>query len=75
MILFTMWSMPILIKKDKWLPASHVPVVDEENIKDDQPDFVIILPWNLKEEITNQLSYIKDWGGKFVIAIPELHLI
>ncbi len=62
-------------KKGKWLPASHIPVVDEEKIKDDHPDFVIILPWNLKEEITSQLSYIKDWNGKFVIAIPELHLI
>jgi len=62
-------------KQGKWLPASHIPVVDEDKIKDDHPDFVIILPWNLKDEITNQLSYIKGWDGKFVIAIPELHLI
>ncbi len=62
-------------KKGKWLPASHIPVVDEELLKDDKPDFIIILPWNLKDEITNQLSYIKEWDGKFVIAIPELTVI
>jgi len=62
-------------KQGKWLPASHIPVVDEEQLRDDKPDFVIILPWNLKDEITNQLSYIKEWDGRFVIAIPELTLI
>jgi len=62
-------------KQGKWLPASHIPVVDEDKIKDEHPDFVMILPWNLKTEITNQLGYIKEWGGKFVMAIPELHLI
>ena len=59
-------------KQHKYLPGSHIPVVDEENIKEFKPDFVIILPWNIKKEISEQLSYIKDWGGKFVIFIPEL---
>ena len=62
-------------KQDKFLPASHIPVVNEQFLKDAKPDFVLILPWNLKEEITAQLSYINDWGGKFVVPIPELEII
>jgi hypothetical protein len=62
-------------KQDKWLPASHIPVVAESHLKEDRPDFVLILPWNLREEITRQLAYIKDWGGRFVIPIPHLELI
>ena len=62
-------------KQNKFLPASHIPVVNEDHLKQKKPDYVIILPWNLKTEITRQLSYIKDWGGKFVIAIPVLEII
>jgi hypothetical protein len=62
-------------KQNKWMPASHIPIVNEEHLKADKPDFVIILPWNLKDEITVQLSYIKEWGGSFVIPIPKLHLV
>jgi SAM-dependent methyltransferase len=62
-------------KQNKFLPASHIPVLNEAHLKDAKPDFVIILPWNLKDEITQQLSYIKDWGGKFVIPIPSLQII
>ena len=62
-------------KQNKFLPASHIPVVDESEIKKAKPEFVIILPWNLKSEITKQLSYIKDWGAKFVILIPEIEII
>lgn len=62
-------------KQDKYLPGSHIPVVGEHCIKEHKPDFVIIFPWNLKEELTGQLSYIKEWGGKFVIPIPALEII
>ncbi|MEX0636300.1 MAG: class I SAM-dependent methyltransferase, partial [Ferruginibacter sp.] len=62
-------------KQNKFLPASHIPVVNEEYLKGTKPQFVIILPWNLKDEITAQLSYIKDWGGKFVIPIPSVQII
>ena len=62
-------------KQNKFLPASHIPVVQESEIKKVKPEFVIILPWNLKSEITKQLSYIKEWGGKFVIPIPEIEII
>ena len=62
-------------KQNKWLPASHIPVVNEDHLKAEKPDFVIILPWNLKTEITAQLSYIKEWGGQFVVPVPKLELI
>jgi len=62
-------------KQDKYLPASHIPVVNEDHLKRQQPDYILILPWNIKEEIINQLSYIKQWGGKFVISIPSLNII
>ncbi|MFT3934708.1 MAG: class I SAM-dependent methyltransferase [Chitinophagaceae bacterium] len=62
-------------KQNKYLPASHIPVFNEQHLKDNKPDFVIILPWNLKEEITDQLSYIRNWGAKFVVPIPALQII
>ena len=62
-------------KQNKFLPASHIPVVNEQYLKNEQPDFVVIFPWNLKDEIVTQLAYIKDWGGKFVVAIPHLQII
>lgn len=62
-------------KQGKWLPASHIPVVQENELKKVQPDYVIILPWNLKDEITKQLAYIKEWGAQFVIPIPHLEVL
>ena len=62
-------------KQNKFLPASHIPVINETYLEEYQPDFVIILPWNLKEEIIGQLGYIKNWGGKFVVFIPSLEII
>lgn len=62
-------------KQNKYLPASHIAVVNEEHLKNEKPDYVIILPWNLKEEITAQLAYIKDWNASFVIPIPKLEII
>lgn len=62
-------------KQGKYLPGSHIPVVAENYIRSEKPDYVLILPWNIKEEIIEQLSYIREWGGKFVIPIPELQII
>jgi hypothetical protein len=62
-------------KQDKWLPASHIPVVNEAHLKEHRPDYVIIFPWNLRSEITQQLSYIREWGARFVIPIPQLEVI
>lgn len=62
------------VKQGLFLPGSHIPVLSEENIRQTKPDYVFILPWNLKEEISEQLEYIRNWGGKFVTAIPHLHI-
>ncbi|RYF53170.1 MAG: methyltransferase domain-containing protein, partial [Cytophagaceae bacterium] len=62
-------------KQNKFLPASHIPVVDEATLKARKPDFVLILPWNLRDEITKQLSYISEWGGQFVVPIPEVKVL
>jgi len=61
-------------KQNKFLPGSHIPVVQEDHLKQDKPDYVIIFPWNIKGEVMTQLSYIREWGGKFVIAIPGLQI-
>lgn len=62
-------------KQGKFMPASHIPVVDLEHLKQHQPDFVIILPWNIKEEIVQQLAFIRDWNGQFVVPIPSLQIL
>ena len=62
-------------KQRKYLPGSHIPVVNEEEIKKNRPSYVIILPWNIKEEIMTQLDYIRAWGGKFIVPIPHVELI
>lgn len=61
-------------KQNKFLPGSHIPVVNEQFLKDEKPDFVIILPWNLKNEIAVQLDYIREWGGKFIVPISSLEI-
>ncbi len=61
-------------KQNKFLPGSHIPVVNEQFLKNHIPDYVLILPWNLKEEISEQLSYIRNWNGKFFTAIPALEI-
>lgn len=61
-------------KQGKYLPGSHIPISDEDSIKQLKPDYVLILPWNLESEIIEQLEYIRGWGAKFVIAIPELKI-
>ncbi len=62
-------------KQSKFLPASHIGVTTEDALINRKPDYIIILPWNLEKEITEQLSYVKEWGAKFVIPIPELKII
>lgn len=62
-------------KQNKFMPGSHIPILSENMIKEKKPDYILILPWNIKEEIIEQLNYLRDWGGKFVIAIPELNFL
>jgi 2-polyprenyl-3-methyl-5-hydroxy-6-metoxy-1,4-benzoquinol methylase len=62
-------------KQNKFMPASHIPIVQEDRIKKDKPDFIIILPWNIKDEIVKQLDYVNAWGCKFVVPIPKLQIL
>nr|WP_315475347.1 class I SAM-dependent methyltransferase [uncultured Undibacterium sp.] len=60
-------------KQGKCLPGSRIPIVNEMHLVNDKPDRVLILPWNLKDEITRDLSYISEWNAKFVCMLPQLH--
>lgn len=62
-------------KQGKFLPGSRIPIVAEARLHEEKPDVILILPWNLKEEIMAQLSYIRKWGGQFVTAIPTLVML
>jgi hypothetical protein len=62
-------------KQDKFLPGNRIPVVSEAHLRADRPDFVLILPWNLKTEVMDQLAYVRAWGGKFVTAVPHLEVL
>ena len=62
-------------KQGKYLPGSHIPIVNEEMLRKEKPQYILILPWNLKEEIIHQISYAREWDASFVIAIPELKFI
>ena len=59
-------------KQHKYLPGCRIPIVTEEHLKEIKPDYVLILPWNLEHEVVAQLGYIREWGGKFVTAVPSL---
>ena len=62
-------------KQGKYTPGTRIPIVDEAALKREKPDFVVILPWNLRVEIIEQLEYIRQWGGVFVTAVPQLEVI
>jgi SAM-dependent methyltransferase len=62
-------------KQGKFMPGSRIPIVSEDRLIEERPDYVVILPWNLREEIMQQLAYIDEWGGKFVTAVPDLKLV
>lgn len=63
------------LKQNRYLPGSHIPIEAPNKIMETKPDYVLILPWNLKEEILDQLSYIRNWGGEFIIPIPEVKVL
>ena len=62
-------------KQKLFLPGTHIPIKDPDEIRKTKPDYVVIIPWNLKEEIMEQMKYIQDWRGKFMIPIPEVSII
>jgi ABC-type Fe3+-hydroxamate transport system substrate-binding protein len=61
-------------KQGKFLPGSRIPVVSPERIALEQPDYILVLPWNLLTEITQQFASVKEWGAQFVVAVPELSI-
>ena len=61
-------------KQGKDMPGSRIPIVDESHLKAHRPDLILILPWNLREEVMAQLAYVREWGGKFVTAVPALEI-
>jgi hypothetical protein len=62
-------------KQGHLLPGTHIPIRSPDAIREDKPDVVFILPWNLKDEIVEQLSFIREWGGTFAVRTPELALV
>jgi SAM-dependent methyltransferase len=61
-------------KQGKFLPGTHIPIHAPDKIRETRPDFVLVLPWNVKDEIMQQIDYIRAWGGQFVIPIPRVHV-
>ncbi len=61
-------------KQGKFLPGTHIPIFSPEKIRETRPDYLLILPWNFKEEIMEQVGYIREWGGQFVVPIPEVRI-
>ena len=62
-------------KQGRFMPGSRIPIVDEARLRADRPDDVVLLPWNLRDELMAQLDYVRGWGGRFVTAVPELRCV
>jgi C-methyltransferase C-terminal domain/Methyltransferase domain len=62
-------------KHGMFLPGTHIPIFAPERLAETRPDYIVILPWNLREEIVHQLGYAREWGAKFVVPIPRLEVI
>ncbi len=58
-------------KQGKFLPGTHIPIFHPDKIRETRPDYLVVLPWNFKEEIFKQMNYIREWGGQFIVLIPE----
>ncbi len=62
-------------KQGKFLPGTHIPIYSPERLAETRPDYVLVLPWNLREEISTQLDYVRSWGGRLVFPIPALDIV
>jgi SAM-dependent methyltransferase len=64
-----------LFKQGKYLPGTHIPIFSPEHLADTKPDYILVLPWNLRTELAEQLSYVRQWGAQLVFPIPELEIV
>jgi len=62
-------------KQNCYLPGSRIPIKHPDQIRQDKPDYVLILPWNIKDEIVSQMDHIREWGGRFIVPIPQVNII
>jgi hypothetical protein len=62
-------------KQGRFTPGARIPVVSPDRIAEDKPDYVLVLPWNLRDELTEQLGYVGEWGGRLVFPIPDLEVV
>ena len=62
-------------KQGRFLPGTHIPIHNPDRLRETRPDYVLILPWNLADEITQQLAHIREWGGRFVVPIPKVQVV
>ena len=62
------------VKQGKLLPGTHIPIHAPERLAQTRPDYILVLPWNLRDEISEQLSYVRSWGGRLVFPIPALEV-
>jgi 2-polyprenyl-3-methyl-5-hydroxy-6-metoxy-1,4-benzoquinol methylase len=62
-------------KQGKYTPGTRIPILAPEAIREHRPDYVFVLPWNLKDEIVGQMGYVREWGGRFVVPLPRLEVI
>jgi len=62
-------------KQGRYLPGTHLPIFHPDHVRETKPDYLLILPWNIKDEIVGQMAHIRDWGGRFVVPIPKVEVI
>jgi SAM-dependent methyltransferase len=62
-------------KQGQCMPGTRIPIYGPEKVKETKPDYLVILPWNLKDEVMEQMAYVRDWGGKFVVLIPDVEVL
>jgi hypothetical protein len=62
-------------KQGRFLPGTRIPIRSPERIRETRPDYVLILPWNLRDEIVEQMAYVREWGGRFVVPVPRVEVL
>lgn len=62
-------------KQGRFLPGTHIPVFHPDKVRETRPDYLLVLPWNLRDEIISQMAHIREWGGRFVVPIPEVQVL